>query len=372
MRRRDLLRAAAATALAACAPTTTPIPSGDVVGSMSLERKVGQLMSVAFPGTKSTSSLEAMSRDRGIGGVILYSENFTDAAGLAKLVADLDQIARDARSLPLFFEIDQEGGPVIRINKGATILPGQMALAATADPERSVRTAATISAAELRALGVNWNFAPVADVNDEPTNPIISNRSFSSDPARVSSLVTAAVQTYAAAGFFCCAKHFPGHGSTTTDSHTGLPKIEADRAAIDRVELPPFPAAIAAGVPASMSAHICVPALDPTPELPVPLSKTVMTDLIRNTLGFQGIIVTDDLEMGALKNVGEAAAGLRALEAGADYLLFRFDESAQLEGHRLITEAARSGSLASPRFGQAARWGGAAERGFRRRGGRPD
>src|SRR5438477_7156510 len=350
MRRRDFLRAAAATALAACTPTTTPGPTGDLVDSMSLERKVGQLMSVAFHGTKITSSLEGIIRDGGIGGVILYSENFADAAGLAKLVADLDQIARDAKSLPLFFEIDQEGGPVIRINKGATILPGQMALAATADPERSVRTAAMINAAELRAFGVNWNFAPVADVNDEPTNPIISNRSFSSDPARVSSLVTAAIQAYTAAGFFSCAKHFPGHGSTTTDSHTGLPKIEADRATLDRVELPPFRAAIAAGVPAIMSAHTLVPALDPTPELPVTPSKTVMTDLIRNTLGFQGIVVTDDLEVGALKNVGEAAAGLRAVQAGADYLLFRFDETAQLEGHRLITEAVLSGSVSTARL----------------------
>src|SRR5256886_677543 len=268
MKRRDFLRAAAASAIAACAPTTTPTASGDVVAAMSLERKVGQLMSVAFHGTKITSSLESMIRDRGIGGVILYSENFTDAAGLARLVADLDQIARDAKSLPLFFEIDQEGGPVIRINKGVTVLPGQMALAATADPERSVRTAATIAAAELRALGVNWNFAPVADVNDEPTNPIISNRSFSSDPARVSALVTAAVQTYAAAGFFCCAKHFPGHGSTTTDSHTGLPKIEADRATLDRVELPPFRAAIAAGVPPILGAHIRVPSLHSPPQAP--------------------------------------------------------------------------------------------------------
>src|SRR5712691_11322509 len=356
MKRRDFLRAAAAaTALAACAPTTTPSPTGDVVGSMSLERKVGQLMSVAFHGTKITSSLEAMIRDRGVGGVILYSENFTDAAGLARLVADLDQIARDAKSLPLFFEMDQEGGPVIRISKGATILPGQMALAATADPEHSVRIAATISASELRALGVNWNFAPVADVNDEPTNPIISNRSFSSDPARVSSLVSAAVQAYAAAGFFCCAKHFPGHGSTTTDSHTGLPKIEADRATLDRLELPPFRAAIAAGVPAIMSAHIVVPALDPTPDLPVTLSSAVMTDLVRTTLGFQGIVVTDDLEMGALRNIGEATAALRALQAGADYLLFRFDESAQLEGHRLITEAVRSGSLSTARLDQSVR-----------------
>src|SRR5207253_7102137 len=195
MRRRDFLRAAAATALAACTPTTTPGPTGDPVDSMSLERKVGQLMGSALHGREITSSLEARIRDRGMGGVILYSENFTDAAGLAKLVADLDQIARDARSLPLFFEIDQEGGPVVRINKGATILPGQMALAATADPERSVRTAATISAAALRALGVNWNFAPAADVNDEPTNPITSNRPFASDPARVPPLPAAAVQT---------------------------------------------------------------------------------------------------------------------------------------------------------------------------------
>jgi beta-N-acetylhexosaminidase len=365
MKRRDLLRAAAAGTIAACVPTTTtPTATGDVVASMSLERKVGQLMSVAFRGTTITSSLEAMIRDRGVGGVILYSENFTDAASLAKLVADLERIAREAKSLPLFFEIDQEGGPVIRINKGATVLPGQMALAATPDPERSVRTAATISAAELRSLGVNWNFAPVADVNDEPTNPIISNRSFSSDPARVSQLVSAAVQAYAAAGFFCCAKHFPGHGSTTTDSHTGLPKIDVDRATLDRIELPPFRAAIAAGVPAIMSAHIVVPALDPTPELPVTLSKGVMTDLVRNTLGFQGIVVTDDLEMGALKNIGEAAAGLRALQAGADYLLFRFDEAAQREGHRLISEAVRAGSLSAARLDESVRRVTAAKRRF--------
>ena len=356
MKRRDFLRAAAGGAIAACMPTaTTPSATGDVVASMSLDRKVGQLMSVAFHGTAITSSLEAMIRDRGLGGVILYSENFTDAAGLAKLIADLDRIAREAKSLPLFFEIDQEGGPVIRINKGATVLPGQMALAATADPDRSVRAAASIAAAELRALGVNWNFAPVADVNDEPTNPIISNRSFSSDPARVSALVSAAVQAYGVAGFFCCAKHFPGHGSTTTDSHTGLPKIDVDRATLDRIELPPVRAAIAAGVPAIMSAHIVVPALDPTPELPVTLSKAVMTDLVRNILGFQGIVVTDDLEMGALKSVGEAAAGLRALQAGADYLLFRFDENAQRDGHGLIADAVRTGSLSGARLDQSVR-----------------
>jgi len=317
---------------------------------MSLERKVGQLMSVAFHGTRITSALEGMIRERGIGGVILYSENFTDAASLTKLIADLSRIARDAKTLPLFFEIDQEGGAVSRIGRGATILPGQMALAATPDPAQSVRTAAAIIAAELAAIGVNWNFAPDADVNDEPTNPVIGNRSFSSDPARVASLVTTAVQAYAAASFLCCVKHFPGHGSTTIDSHTGLPKIDVDRPTLERVQLAPFLAAIAARVPAMMSAHIVVPALDATPDLPVTLSKPVLTDLVRGTLGFGGVIVTDDLEMGALASIGEANAGLRALQAGADFLLFRFDETAQIDAHRRIVDAVRSGTITSARL----------------------
>jgi beta-N-acetylhexosaminidase len=354
VKRRTLLGAAAATALAACAPSTTSTP-GDPVSAMSLERKVGQLMSVAFHGPRVTSALEAMIRDKGIGGVILYSENFTDAASLAKLVADLSEIARQAKTIPLFFEIDQEGGAVTRIGKGATVLPGQMALAATPDPAQSVRTAVEIIASELNAVGVNWNLAPDGDVNDEPANPVIGNRSFSSDPARVSSLVTAAVQAYAAANFLCCVKHFPGHGSTTVDSHTGLPRIDADRATLDRVELAPFRAAIAAGAPAIMSAHIVVPALDPTPGLPVTLSKPVLTDLLRGALGFGGVIVTDDLEMGAPQSVGEATAGLRALQAGADFLLFRFDESAQLEGHRRIVEAVHAGALSVERVEASAR-----------------
>jgi len=192
---------------------------------------------------------------------------------------------------------------------------------------------------------VNWNFAPVADVNNEPLNPIIGNRSFGSDPQRVSTLVAAAVRAYAAAGLLCCAKHFPGHGAATVDSHVGLPLIDVDRARLDRVELPPFRSAIAAGVPAIMLAHLIVPALDPTPSLPASLSRRVVTDLLRREMGFAGIVLTDDLEMGALASIGEAAAGERALEAGADFVLFRFDEAAQRDGHRLISVAIRNGSL---------------------------
>jgi beta-N-acetylhexosaminidase len=209
----------------------------------------------------------------------------------------------------------------------------------------AVQRAATITAGELRAYGVNWNFAPVADVNNEPLNPIIGNRSYGSDPQRVATLVGAAVRAYTSAGLLCCAKHFPGHGAATIDSHVALPIIAVDRARLDRVELPPFRAAIAAGAPAIMLAHLVVPALDATPSLPASLSRRVVADLLRRELGFAGIAVTDDLEMGALASIGEAVAGERALEAGADFVLFRFDETAQREGHRLISVAIRNGSL---------------------------
>src|SRR5207237_4629687 len=141
-----------ATALAACTPGGPKAAPGDPVSAMSLERKVGQLMSVAFHGSRVTSALEAMIRDKGVGGVILYSENFSDAASLSRLIAELSEIARQAKTIPLFFEIDQEGGAVTRIGKGATVLPGQMALAATPDPAQSVRTAVGIIANELNAV----------------------------------------------------------------------------------------------------------------------------------------------------------------------------------------------------------------------------
>ena len=312
-------------------------------------------MSVAFHGTKVTTAVETMIRQRGAGGILLHSENFDDAAGLRRLCDDLQRIAREAKLPPLLISIDQEGGPVVRIGKGAAITPGQMALAATPDPLGAVKIATTIAASELPSFGINWNLAPDADVNDEPRNPIIGNRSFGSDPSRVGALVAAAVAAYRDQRFLCVAKHFPGHGATTVDSHTGLPLIESPRSRLDAVELAPFKAAIAAGVSAIMSAHIVVPALDPTPGLPVTLSRRVMTDLLRGELGFTGLVVSDDLEMGALATIGEAQAGRRAFEAGVDHLLFRFDESAQIEGHRLIVDAVRSGAIPASRLDDSVR-----------------
>jgi len=361
LKRRALLAMAGAAAASCALPmpgeapprlSATPVPDRvrAIVAALSVEQKVGQLMSIAFHGSRITPAVEAMIRQRAVGGLVLRAENAEDATALAKLASDLQAIARDAKVPPLFLSIDQEGGPVIRVGKGMTIMPGQMALAATPDPVNAVTTSALIAASELRAAGINWNLAPVADVNDEPRNPIIGNRSFGSDPKQVSMLVAQAIASYRAGRLLACAKHFPGHGATTTDSHTGLPEIDSDRKRLDAVELVPFKAAIAAGAPAIMSAHIVVPALDATPSLPVTLSKKVMTDLLRGELGFTGIVVSDDLEMGALASIGEARAGLGALEAGVDHLLFRFDESAQIEGHRLMVDAVKSGKISAARL----------------------
>ena len=357
-RRRFLSSLSAAAALAACEPLTgsTPGPSASaaridrLIANMSIAERAGQLMSVAFHGTSITPTLEAMIRQRKVGGVILYSENFTDASSVKRLASDLQRIASDAKTVPLFVSIDQEGGAVVRVADGATVLPGSMALAATPDPSDSVRKSVAITARDLRAVGVNFELAPDADVNNEPRNPIILNRSFGSDPQRVAALVTVAIQAFADARFLCCAKHFPGHGETTTDSHTGLPLLDVDRAHLDAIELPPFKAAIAAGTPAIMSAHIRMPALDPTPDLPVTLSSKVMTDLIRGQLGFGGLVVTDDLEMGALTQTRtESQAGYDAFAAGADYLLFRFDESAQIDAHGKLSAGMTSGALPTAR-----------------------
>jgi beta-N-acetylhexosaminidase len=345
MNRREFLGAAAATLAACAAPAPEPSRVAKIIASLSVEQRAGQTMAIAFHGSSVTSAVEEMIRTRGVGGIVLRAENAPNATALARVCADLQRIAAEAKIPPLFLALDQEGGGVVRIGSGMTVLTSQMGLAATPDPVVAVQRAATITANELRANGVNWNFAPVADVNNEPLNPIIGNRSYGSDPQRVSTLVAAAVRAYAAAGFLCCAKHFPGHGAATVDSHVALPIIDVGRAHLDRIELPPFRAAIAAGVPAIMLAHLIVPALDPTPSLPASMSRRIATDLLRRELGFAGIAMTDDLEMGALVSIGEAAAGERALEAGADFVLYRFDEAAQRDGHRLISVAIRNGSL---------------------------
>ncbi len=328
---------------------------------MSLEEKVGQLFTVYFEGPRVSDDLRSMIADYHIGGVVYYgvSGNVENPTQVAALSREIQKAAAGTpRGVGLFVSIDQEGGPVARLRQGVTLFPSNMAVAATGKP-KNARIAAGITARELSALGINVNFAPVADVNVNPANPIIGIRSYGQDPARVAAFVAAAVRGYATGGMLCTPKHFPGHGDTAVDSHLGLPVVTHDAATFARVDLPPFTAAIAAGARAVMTAHVELPAVDPT-NTPSTLSRPVLIGLLREKMGFGGLVFTDSLGMGALAGtVGTVEAAARALAAGADVLLFGADKghtpAQQREAYARVLAAARSGEIPSARLDQAVR-----------------
>lgn len=333
-----------------------------LLAAMSPEEKIGQMMVVFFQGPDMSADLERVIAETHVGGVILYSSagNIESPSQVAKLTADLQRRAGETpRGIGLIVSVDQEGGPISRLRDGVTLFPSQMAIAATGDRENA-RAAARITAQELKALGINSNFAPVADVNSNPQNPIIGIRSFGSDPDEVSRLTAAMTAEYVRAGVICTPKHFPGHGDTDVDSHQGLPLSNHDARTLDRVDFPPFRAAFASGAPAVMTAHVEVPALDPTPSLPATLSSKVLEGVLRGKMHFQGLIVTDSLGMGALdKTVGTAEAAVRAAKAGADVLLFGADKGhtpgEQPAVFQRLLGALRSGELPAKRVDEAVR-----------------
>lgn len=333
-----------------------------LVSKMTLEEKIGQMLMVFFKGPEVSPELKAMIATHKVGGVILYTGagNPSDAASTAKLCAAAQAVAASTpQKVGLFVGIDQEGGPVVRLRQGVTLFPSQMAVAATGNREHA-RTMARITAQELKALGVNTNFAPVADVNVNPKNPIISIRSFGSDPALVSRMVAAMTEEYVRAKVICTPKHFPGHGDTSVDSHVGLPVNPHDMRTLERVDFPPFQASFAAHAPAVMTAHVETPALDSTPATPATLSSKILDGTLRKKLRFDGLIVTDSMGMGALdKTVGTVEASVLAAKAGADVLLFGADvghePAEQLAAIARLTAAVQSGELPVERINDAVR-----------------
>ena len=323
---------------------------------MTLEQKVAQLIFIPFHGaapnarSREYRRFMRLVRDVRVGGLILV--NWSNGRVVQKaepyaLAAFVNRMQRLAR-VPLFVCGDFERGASMRVD-GTTIFPHAMAFGAAGDPSFS-RYEGEVTAREARALGVQWVFYPVADVNNNPDNPIINIRSFGEDPATVAAHVTAFIEGAHADPRYhvlTTAKHFPGHGDTAVDTHLNLATIPADSEHLRKVELVPFRAAIAAGVDAVMSAHIAVPALAP-PDVPATLSAAIMTGLLRDELGFRGLVVTDALEMGGIAkgySVGEAA--VRALEAGADALLMPPDPEAALKA---VLAAIRSGRLTRQRI----------------------
>ncbi|MEV4711021.1 glycoside hydrolase family 3 N-terminal domain-containing protein [Micromonospora sp. NPDC049374] len=300
----------------------------------------------------------------GLGSVVLFSRNVVDPVQVDALTAALRAERPD-----VIVAIDEEAGDVTRIESGrGSSRPGNLALGAVDDPALTEEVARDLGV-ELAAAGITLNYAPDVDVNSNPDNPVIGVRSFGAEPSLVARHTTAWVRGLQSGGVAACAKHFPGHGDTRVDSHHDLPRIDADRARLHAVELAPFRAAVAAGVQAVMTGHLLVPALDP--DLPATLSGRILGGLLREEMGFDGVVVTDAVEMGAVADrYGFAGAAVRALAAGADAICVggeHADEETARHLRDAIVDAVVAGELpeerlteAAKRVGQLAAWTAAA------------
>src|ERR1700675_3675122 len=326
---------------------------------MSAEDKVGQLFSIWVRAQflNDADPIFIQLRDNihkyHIGSVVMSVP--VDGAVLLKsqpyVAAELLNRLQRSSQLPLLVEADFERGVSMRLN-GTTVFPHAMAFGATGKTENA-EAFGRITALEARAVGGHWNFFPVADVNSNPANPIINTRSFGGDPKQVGDYVAAYIRGAHEGGMLVTAKHFPGHGDTATDSHLGVAQVTGDRARLDAVELPPFKHAIDAGVDAVMVAHVTVPALDPEPNRVATTSRAIVTGLLKEDMGFKGIVVTDALDMAGLtrlyaKDIGRAA--VESFQAGNDMLIIPANLDAS---YRSVLQAVQSGEISRQRLDQS-------------------
>jgi beta-N-acetylhexosaminidase len=316
-------------------------------GGPDIRDPIGQLFMVDFTGPTPSGEIERQILDQGIGGVILFDKNIVAPRQIASLTNALQEIAAAGGHPPLVVGADQEGGPVVRLRTGATHFPSATAFGA-ARSEALAASAAGITARELRAVGIHMNMAPDLDVNSNPANPVIGVRSYGGDPGLVTRLGTAALRAMQASGVAAAVKHFPGHGDTAVDSHVGLPVVAKTRRQLDAMELAPFRAAIRAGAAAVLTAHVVYPALDP--DRPATLSARII-GLLRQELGFTGVIVTDSMAMRAITDrypPGEAA--VEAILAGVDLILALGSIDAQRAAIDAVRRAVHSGQISGDRI----------------------
>ncbi len=305
------------------------------------------MLTVGIPGTSLDSGTRDILLNLAPGGVILFRRNIGASLDeLRALLAELHALP----SAPLI-SIDHEGGRVMRLPPPFTHFPAAAHVGRTGDPSLAEAVGFAMGR-ELRSIGIDISYAPVLDIHSNPANPVIGDRAFGSTPDRVCEMALAQMRGLQTAGVIPCGKHFPGHGDTQVDSHLELPVIERSRRELDRLELVPFRAAIAAGIPMLLTAHVVYKALDP--DHPGTLSRRINIDLLRGELGFRGLLASDDLEMKAitgLQSIG--AAAVAALNAGVDILLICLDLARGVESAAAIGEALRQGTLRESRCQEA-------------------
>jgi beta-N-acetylhexosaminidase len=315
-----------------------------VVTGRDLRRHVGQLAIVGFDGHSIPADVKTLAREFDLGGVIFFARNVESPEQVADLSRESQALADE---LPLWVSVDQEGGRVARLKRPFTEWPPMMTLGRAGAPLNDALAGrfAKALAAELHAVGISLDYTPVLDVLTNPGNPVIGDRALADRAEDVARLGSIIIRTLQAEGIAACGKHFPGHGDTSVDSHVDLPLIEHPPDRLEAVELVPFKAAIAADVASIMTAHILIPALDE--ERPATLSPAIVDGLLKKTLGFQGLVLSDDLEMKAISGrYGHSDATVRAIQAGCDAVLMCAPKpQEQFEALEAIIYAVEQGRL---------------------------
>lgn len=331
-------------------PTETVDPIKEQISAMSLDDKIGQMVLVGLDGTSMGVKTKELIEKYRVSGFILYKDNITSASQAVKLLNQL-KAANHAKAAPLWLSIDQEGGKVSRLPAEFTDLPPAADVGRANDLDYTHQIGQTLGVV-VRSLGFNMDFAPVLDINNNPNNPVIGNRSFGSNPETV---ITHGIETMKAIQskhVAAVVKHFPGHGDTTVDSHLDLPVVNKTVKELEAFELLPFVEAIRQDADAIMIAHLLIPQVDD--KYPASLSKNLITNVLRGNLGFDGVIITDDMTMGGITkhyNIGEAA--VKSVQAGSDIILVGHEYDKQLAVLKALRKSAQAGAITKDMLDQS-------------------
>lgn len=317
-----------------------------------VNQKIGQLFMAGIPGPRLDEETESLIRDYHLGGIILFSCNIVDPVQVTKLCRDIQDKALKHHKHYIFLAVDQEGGRVARLGEPFTQFPGNAAISMDDNPIEKAREFALVTAREMKMVGLNMNLAPVVDVNRGRPEKHLEDRTFGEDPEMTAMLGKTVVKVLQENGIMAVAKHFPGLGSTGIDPHHNLPRIEMDMGELEEVNLLPFKAAIEEGVSAIMTSHAIYSSMDQ--KRPATMSPAILNTLLRGKMGFDGLVITDDLEMGAIaKHWGVVEGALASFEAGSDILLICKDQKSVLDSLNLLRRRLLRGEIPFERLNQS-------------------